>query len=220
MDIFSSTSRGQHLKLPNHKIISGGFLNELVDAALCEQNVKRLDQSVGPNFIYIIGGLPDTTVMIKDRKYRYQEVIFTDTPNKKCQELISKYLDARHRIIEKGAIPVFSTITTMSLHDWNCERFDQRKTKFLIHSPYYNDMQHFLNQTLDLINTQIFVINNENMVETPHFAGSVRTKRGEGQGFRSRYYRLADGVHPVKEVIEEWQNTLDWVVAANRGSRS
>ena len=202
--------------MPNHHIISGGFISELVDAALCKKNTKRMDASAGPNFVYIIGGLPDTTVMIKDRKYRYQEVIFTDTPNKKSQELISTYLDARYRIREKGAIPVFSTITTMNIYDWNCERFDQRKTKFLIHSPYYSDMQYFLNETLDLVNAQIFVMNNLNMVETPHFAGSVRTKRGEGQGYRSRYYRLADGVHPVEDVIEEWQTTLDWVVAANR----
>ena len=78
----------------------------------------------------------------------------------------------------------------------------------------------FLNETLDLVNAQIFVMNNLNMVETPHFAGSVRTKRGEGQGYRSRYYRLADGVHPVKEIIAEWKSSLDRIVAANREMHS
>ena len=218
MDIFSSTSRGKNLGLTNHTIITGGFITELVDAALCKSNLRKIDRYTGPHFIYILGGLPDTTVMLKDS--RYEEVIFKDTANKKSQELISTYLDANYKIRSAGAIPVFSTITTMSINDWNSERYRQRKTSYLIHTPYYEDMQPHLNSTLDIVNSQIFVMNDVNGVETPHFAGSVRTKRGEGQGYRTRYYRLADGVHPVKEVITEWKSSLGRIVAANREMHS
>ena len=117
MDIFASTSRGNGLDLPNHHLIPSAFLSELVDAALCKKNKRRLENSGGTNFIYIIGGLPDTTTMIKDYRYRYQEVIFSDSPNKKYQEIVSSYLDANYTIRREGAIPVFSTITTMNLND-------------------------------------------------------------------------------------------------------
>merc|ERR1711895_268316 len=81
-------------------------------------------------------------------------------------------------------------------------------TSYLIHSPYYTDMQHNLHETLQIVNRQIFVINNENFVETPNLAGFITTKRGEGKGYRVRYERLKDGCHPVKEIITEWQNVL------------
>lgn len=218
MDIFSTTSRGKKLKLPNHSFNKGAFLSELVDDALCEYNLNLMKNSNGPNFVYIIGGLPDTTFMIKDRKY--EEVIFADSPNKKYQEIISSYLDASHRIRREGAIPVFSTIATMSIHDWNQYRYDKGVTSYLIHSPYYTDMQHNLNETLQIVNRQIFVINNENFVETPNLAGFITTKRGEGKGYRVRYERLKDGCHPVKEIITEWQNLLERVAATNREAHS
>ena len=220
MDIFASTSRGNGLDLPNHHLMPSAFITELVDAALCKDNKRRLRNSGGTNFIYIIGGLPDTTTKITDYRYRYQEVIFCDSPTKKYQEIVSTYLDANYAIRSVGAIPVFSTITTMNLNDWNCYRYFQRKTSYLIHSPYYDDMQYNLNATLEIVNRQIFEINNGNLVETPHFANSVTTKRGEGQGFRVRYSRLADGVHPVDDVIQEWRTSLRWVASVNRERHS
>ena len=104
----------------------------------------------------------------------------------------------------------------MSLLNWNTHRYNTKHTSYLIHLDYYDDMQHFLNETLEIVNNEIFAINEENLVMTPHLAGHITTKRGEGEGHRVRYSRLWDGCHPVDPVIENWEKSLYRIMAINR----
>ena len=218
MDLYVTTSRGKDLNFPNKEVIFGGHMSDLVKTTLNHKMIQNIPyNNSGPNFVYIIGGIPDATDMLRDPGY--EEVIFYDA-TKKTNLLNSRISEANHAILEAGAIPVFSTITTMNIKDWNYARYFKNITSYHIHSPYYDDMQHFLNITLGSVNENIFTINNSNNVETPHLAGYIRSKRGDGQGFRYRYSRLYDGCHPGLEVVKKWQSALERIAVINRSRHS
>lgn len=214
MDICVSSSRGKDLVLPNQHVVPGGRLESLVDVALSGNKRRQMGRSGGTNFIYVIGGIPDATTKIKDRNY--SEVIFPDWPHPKYRRLVARFRAANERILRAGAIPVFATICTMSLQEYNSHCYEQNWTSYHIHSDHYDDMQHFLNRTLELVNNEICRINDENLVDTPHLAACVMSKRGEGQGRRVRYSRLWDGCHAGKDLVGKWQNILDEAISLNR----
>ena len=236
MDICVSTSRGRDLVLPNQHVIPGGLLNELVDEALSRRNRWLMRRAGGPNFVYILGGLPDTTVKIKDKEYKYlgrvlkqkyTEVIFPDSPyhvddqgtripTEQYTQLVRKFQTANARILQAGAIPVFATVTTMSIPLYNEHCYEQNWTTYQIHSDQYEDMQYLLNDTLDLLNNEICRINDANLVETPHLAACVTSKRGVGQGHRVRYSRLWDGCHAGQNLAIKWQSIMDGAIPRNR----
>lgn len=130
------------------------------------------------------------------------------------------FRDASDKIAEIGAIPVFATITTMSLHDWNTTRLKQHKTTHLEHKESYKHMQTYLNTTFENINNTIFQLNEENNVETPHLSRFITTKRGLGHGYRVRYSWLVDGCHPSGTIISKWQSELELVASTNRERHS
>ena len=217
-DFYTSSSRCKDMVLPNLIVAGGAPMERLVRIALCKRNRRMMRENVtrGRNFMYMVGGIPDITDKIKDIDQHYEEVIFTHTPHRRAREVIRKYERASAAILETGTIPVFATIATMSLQNWNEWRYNEGYTSYFLHSEYYDDMQYFLNTTVEIINNAIFGINDTNLVETPHLAGHIQSKRGAGQGYRVRYSRLYDGCHPGWETIEKWQETLAGVAAINR----
>ena len=156
-EVYVGTSRARDLQLPGLKVIGGGLLlDDLLPAAL----KKYAESGARASVVYIIGGLPDTTCMIKEdptrEGERYQEVVFCELPGEATQRIVNIYNDVDMRLTAAGAIPCFSTIATMSLESWNYHRFTTNHTHYNIHSQHYDDMQHFLNETLDLLNEEIF----------------------------------------------------------------
>ena len=136
------------------------------------------------------------------------EIIYNQTPQEHASKLSHTLLDLEDTIKIYGAIPVFTTIPTMSLVNYNTRLYHKGRSSFFLHSNYYDDMQHLLNSTIEIINQQIFHINEINGLATPNLAGSVISKRGDGQGHRLRYSRLSDGLHPSHSLTANWRRLL------------
>ena len=218
MDIYVCSSRGRGLTFPNISVIGGGKLDTLTTEAIRLLDIAKsrgtLSTSSGPYIIYMIGGIPDATQKIRDRKY--EEVVFIENTVKASARLTDLYETVNETILAEDAIPCFATIPTMSLTDWNHHRMSHHRTSYLIHHKQYDDMQYFLNQTIINVNHTINNINNRNLVDTPNLANCIMNSRGANQGYRVRYSRLEDGCHPIDYVVKTWQGMLERSSAVNR----
>ena len=146
------------------------------------------------------------------------EIIYNETPQEQASKFSQTLLELEDTIKICGAIPVFTTIPTMSLINYNTRLYHKGKSSFFLHSNHYDDMQHLLNSTIEIINQQIFDINELNGLVTPNLAGSVISKRGDGQGHRFRYSRLSDGLHPSHTLSANWRRLLLRVASQNRSA--
>ena len=225
MDVFVATSRGRGLEeyfsIKSRTAISvlpGGLLEDLTEKAerLLVSNPHKYEdvQDLHPNFVYVLGGLPDLTEKVKDRNYL--EIIYNESTTTTTPKMITKLLAADQKIKSLNAIPCFSTISPMSLDTWNHHRLYTNKTSYLVHHHHYSDMNHLLNESIMDINNFIMDLNNINNVETPNFAASIIKKRGRGRDYRIKYNKLVDGCHPTKDVIKKWTVDLDIITSNNR----
>ena len=170
---------------------------------------------IHPNFIYILGGLPDTTQKINDKNY--QEIIYTEYTHDTIARVCNQYRHLSDYINQQlNAIPCFSTIATMSLHHWNHHRLNTGHTSYLIHYNHYDDMNHLLNEAILEINSYIRQLNESNNVLTPNFSSHIMKKRGQGRDHSVKYNRLTDGCHPTSHVQNKWQLELDAITSSNR----
>ena len=163
--------------------------------------------------IYFVAGLCDITV--HERRGRYKEVYYIESIQNTIDRLKNLIDTINHGILILGAKPCFSTIIPSSLQDWNFTRLQQHKTTHLLHSHQYNDMQHLLNRAVIEINQHINTTNIDNKMQTPQLADTIITKRRTSPP-RFHYNRLADGVHPTKELSTVWANCLKKIISNNR----
>ena len=156
------------------------------------------------------------TEKIEDTRDNYMEIIYNETPQEHASKFSQTLLDLEDTIKIYGAIPVFTTIPTMSLANYNTRLYNKGRSSYFLHSNHYDDMQHLLNSTIEIINQQIFTINELNGLATPNLAGTVISKRGDGQGLRFRYARLSDGLHPSHSLTANWKRLLLRIASQNR----
>ena len=225
MDLFVASSRGKYLASHFNQgaravfwFKKGAMLSQLYSKAktLLAQNRHLYQdvQHIHPNFVYVIGGLPDITSVIEDD--HYQEIIYTEDTTETYNRLCTTYTKISQDIINLNAIPCFATITPMHLEDWNNYRLSIGATSYLIHHRYYEDMTHLLNQAIININNFIRDLNESNNVDTPKFASCFIKKRGQGRENRIMYNRLDDGCHATEEIIEKWKLELELITSSNR----
>lgn len=193
------------------RVIPGGSLERLTDEAV--QMVKQ-QNAVDTNFVYVIGGLPDTTEKIRD--YDYEEVIYSGTPAETVLNMENRFSRCAMDILQSGAVPCLATVAPMSLETWNGTRLQQGKTTHLIHHRHYSDMQSLHQSAIIQLNRKIININQHINVQTPLLASHLIQKRGSNQGHRFRANRLVDGCHPDQEVIDQWVMELNRVALINR----
>lgn len=219
MDLYVTTSRGKQMESYfNHKpnssmrVIPGASIERLTDEAL-----QLIHQQNGgnTNFIYLIGGLPDTTEKITDHP-NYQEVIYSGTPSETVNTIEEQFKSSAMRILQSGAVPCLATVAPMSFETWNNTRLHQGKTSHLIHHHHYEDMQSLHQSAIIELNRKIIIINQHINVQTPLLASHIIQKRGLHQGHRFRANRLVDGCHPNQEVIDQWVMELNAVALVNR----
>ena len=94
-------------------------------------------------FVYAMGGVNDVTERVEseDYRYNYREVIFVQDPEL-CANQVCADIDALSDAIkEKGATPVFATVTKANISNYNDSELELGRTSTLFHSEFYEDMQ-------------------------------------------------------------------------------
>ena len=142
------------------------------------------------------------TKKVKDRAY--EEVIFPYSVEEATNHLKKEISKAAEAVRELGHIPCFCTIPPMSLERWNKVRLQQGKTTHLKHQHKYNNMQTKLLLATININKFIHQTNEEHNMKTPKIAEHIFKNEGSKRGYRFRYGKLVDGVHPAPSVVTEW----------------
>ena len=202
-------SRGQPLKhsveqdIPRSSFFfrGGAGLEELGQRAKTDLENHHDPKSC---IVYIVGGLPSVTYKDVDKKWShgvsYEEVIFNEVEEDAVNRVCGLIDNIDQQVRHMGATPCFSTIIPMSLRIWNETRLAQGRTHMLLHSQQYDDMQHFMMNTIKRVNSHIVNINIQNQVATPHMFDVVSTY--EHGASRVHFERFEDGVH-LKKVYSE-----------------
>ena len=217
--------------------VRGGAEMKDITTMMCDlidtyEPVWRQTSQIHPNIAYVLGGLCDIT---EKRKYRdwkgqYEEVIVDFDHSHALDYLDSEYRYCELKIKQKGVTPVFATITTMDLQNWNIHRYTQpsnprrrRKTDYLLFQSEYPKMQRNLNNIIISANNMIRNINKKNKVMTPDLARYVMIPRegsipGEDMKYKIRTGKshLHDGCHPSLSIKREWNFHMSAVKTVNR----
>ena len=216
-----ASSRGRPLQTTIHNDVpfsnmycrGGAKYPHLLQEALTDLSSHHDPESC---MVYFIGGLPSVTQKDEDNNWaggRYEEVVFVeqedDAVARVCNLINEMDLEVRNR----GATPCFSTIIPMSLRVWNETRLAQGRTNMLLHTHQYEDMQHFLQNTIRRVNAHIVNINVINQVATPHLFDTVATF--EHGSPRIHFSRFTDGVHLRQEIADKCARKLKNAMAFN-----
>ena len=164
-------------------------------------------QGKAPGHVYYLAGIPDLTTKIRDGDY--QEVVFMGTPTETVPILENELLKTASMTKKLGWVPVFCTVTPMSLKDWN----SPERTPYLVHHNQYADMQVLLENTICSANHIIRAINKSNNVYTPNLHNQI--VRINHSKVKHMYNRLTDGCHPSEKVAREWVKILQRAMSEN-----
>ena len=216
-----ATSRGRPLQTTIHNDVplsnmycrGGAKYPHLLQEALTDLSRHRDPESC---MVYFIGGLPSVTQKDEDSDWagmRYEEVVFVEQEDAAVSRVCNLLDKMDQDVRNKGATPCFSTIIPMSIRVWNETRLAQGRTSMLLHSNHYDDMQHFLINTIRRVNAHIVNINVRNQVATPHLYDTVVTF--ENSSPRIHYNRLTDGVHLKQEIANKCARKLKNAMAFN-----
>ena len=129
-----------------------------------------------------MAGIPDVTNKLEEEnaanKIIYQEVVFNYEPNMLFH--FKQLMDGTKQLlsnIDYLCIPIFATIPTMNLPNWNTIRYAQGKTNYLKYENDYGLMQDYLNYLLLDVNKSIITFNNLNGKKTFIYINKLEEKR-------------------------------------------
>ena len=185
-----------------------------------------LDSTADPTncHVYFVAGLCD--IAYKDvvenwgGRY-YEEVVYDESPDRTIERMSILIDKVSQHVLFMAAKPCFATIIPSNLRAWNNTRLNQRKTGFLLHYNYYEDMQDIMNRTILEVNKHIIATNMSNGMATPDLAKSIVEHRG-GKRPRFHYSRFgdkdhpSDGVHPCPDLKTTWAQRLVRAIRVNR----
>ena len=207
------------MSLPNTaavRVVSGGRLHALTSEAITE--LRKLNNGQPKShFVYIIGGMPDTTTKL--RGFKYEECVDLRPSQETIHNLFMSIGQSAHDILENGGIPCFSTVIPMSFHSWNNHRLQQNVTSYLKYEHLCPEMQAKHEGNIIEINKLILERNQEIGVKTPQLATHLLQKRGAGKPYRFRANRLPDGCHADEETIQCWIRDINASITSNRASK-
>lgn len=225
MNILVAASRGgglEHfLKGYNLKadVTPGGKLKKLTERALtlipppsgCTYNKPH---------VYIMAGIPDITDKHISQSYNYQytECTYTEDPQDTVARLKKEINNCKEKITKAGAIPIFCTITQISIINYNQHLLNQRKTSILYHKDHYAEMQRKLEPVINEINHFIDTTNHNSHMSTPFCHTAIRNRRGKkGKTYwKNIYTKLRDGVHGTPETRKLWAQAIEGAIRNNR----
>ena len=128
-----------------------------------------------------MAGIPDITDKhtSQNRHYRYTECTYTEHSNDTITRLKNEIKHCKDTITAAGAIPIFCTITHVSIADYNNHLLKEGKTTILHHQAHYTDMQIKLEATINEINHYIDTTNHNINMSTPMCHSAIRHRRGK-----------------------------------------
>ena len=224
MNIVVATSRGGgiagRIKNPDYPtmvIVKPGWkLQALADLAVsCIPPDYRYKHTT---HIYFMAGYTDITTRTTSRNPKQDDITYPDAPEATLQKVKHTMLTVSNHITSSGAIPIFCTIVPGKLRKWNIHRQKIGKTIELTHLADYTHMQKNLEIAVDLINTEITIINSTNNMSTPYLHTAIKRRVGPKEHPKTQYYynHLHDGVHPDAKTRDVWAKSLLKVIHLNR----
>ena len=197
MDVVLASSRGFDLEelLPagtRLEPVNGGKLKQLT--ARAKSMLPLGCKYASRPHVYFVCGIPDISELAKSpnqQLYFYREAIYVESPSETF-ETVKKLLDNAQRcIIERGALPIFSTIPQYNIEIYNNHMLtDKRpKTAHLHHTQAdYKIMQQNLSEAIDTLNGYISTINKKVGASTPFLHDTIKESRSR-KGRRYYAYR-------------------------------
>ena len=213
----------------NAKCIPGASYATLVEEGV--KDLKLSPSSQETRHVYLMGGLPDLTTRLTNRKtlkrmpmslqnrWRYEEVIHEGTVGEAADRVIHEINRADTIIRSHGAVPCFCTIVPMSFRKWNKTRHGQKKTYCLKYFNKYEEMQNKHLEATNIVNRHIYHINKQNGMATPKTAEKVFILKNPSRPLHMSFGRLVDGVHCDDLTNLALFEELLWTILRNRHKR-
>ena len=200
----------------------GASLRELTGRAIAR--IPPPGCATNKTHVYILAGIPDITDKhtSQNRYYRYTECTYTENSNATIARLKKEIQTCKNQIIAAGAIPIFCTITHVSIAEYNKHLLNEGKTTILYHQDHYTEMQIQLEVTINEINHYIDTVNHSQNMSTPMCHSAIRHRRGKKGGrkyMKNIYRKLKDGVHGTKETRKLWAAAIEGAIRNNRNTK-
>jgi len=219
MNIIVASSRGRHLDelMPDVTVRfkGGATLDKMMEKA---KTITAPTHNLGKRYhIYFVGGIPNITKLIRNYSEHHSECVYDEEPTVTATNFLIKIQEIQRVFLERGALPIFTTIPKVHLAKYNTYLLLNKKTSTLRFSEQYSNMQTKLNEAIDTINKHIFETNQKIKVTTPLLHMTIRDHRGE-KGHRYIIHRwdlLYDGVHASEALREKWAGVLQKAMKEN-----
>ena len=125
--------------------------------------------------------------------------------------------DGAKKILDKGAVPIFCTITSCDLEKYNNFLLSDGQTSYLKYQHKYAEMQTNLESAIKEINAYIVKLNQSNSCSTPYCHSQIHKRRGGKKNyFKWLYDRLWDGVHGTEDTKIGWAHIISTAIEHNR----
>lgn len=188
-------------------LVPGAIVSQLtVEAA------QRAVQIQGHKTVYFIAGIPDLLTTLTSPGY--EETIFEE------QNLFDTFYGQMRQtelaLKLHNCHVVFTTISSMSLREYNENNKKMGKTYTLRFVKDYPEMQENLHRLLKQINSTITAINTRQKLLTPFIHSHVNKWSTEKNKTVYRLNKLLDGLNPCGTIVDGWRTTINKTILKNK----
>jgi hypothetical protein len=169
----------------------------------------------GETHFYIVAGLCNVTTKVTDRRNNYSEIIFSGHTSTVLENAKFQILNLQKYILDQSSTPIFSTIVPSHIETQNSKCFDKNKTRYLLHSHEYHQMQDNEMSVIKKLNQFILTLNKELGLTTPFLHRSVMHNSHQHQQY-FQFRKLPDGCHASLKINNIWAKEITHAIALNR----
>ena len=229
MNVLVATSRGggldsltkQGIQLKGH-VHPGAKLMDLhhdINDPKCHI-IPPSQSSTENTHIYILAGTNDITTLTRKHPHihPYTECIYTETPTETIAHIKRDMAKCADTIRDKGATPIFCTITPLNIEKYNQSLITKNWTRTLTHQDNYNTWQQQIDTIMHDLNEHIIETNNTNNLATPLCHKAIITHHGnKKRGYwRTNWNLLKDGLHGGQKIRKAWAHSISAAIMKNR----
>ena len=188
-------------------LVPGAIVSQLTVEAL-----QRASQIAGHKTVYFIAGIPDFLTTLTSPGY--EETIFED--RNLFDTFYGQMRQTDMALKVHNCHVIFSTISSMSLKEYNENNKRIGKTYTLRFEKNYSEMQENLHRLLMQINISITNINTQQKLLTPFIHSHVNKKSSEKNKVVNRLSKFLDGLNPCGTIVDGWRNTMNKTILRNK----
>lgn len=188
-------------------LVPGAIVSQLTVEAL-----QRVSQIAGHKTVYFIAGIPDFLTTLTSPGY--EETIFED--RNLFDTFYGQMRQTDMALKVHNCHVIFSTISSMSLKEYNENNKRIGKTYTLRFEKTYPEMQDNLHRLLKEINSSITNINTQQKLLTPFIHTHVNKKPSEKNKIVDRLSKFLDGLNPCGTIVDGWRNTMNRTILRNK----